>query len=139
MSFSAFTDKNHQPTPFEMQIVTGSKLPEWEQVIKLLRDNYSTQEDIKFLYGKKYGWAMRYRIKGKLLASLYPAEGGFTVQLILSQKDIKKALDMNLGRNVRDTIEKATTYPEGKWLFIAIKTEEDIRDVKKLLAIKTEK
>lgn len=139
MSFSAFTDKNYQPAQDEMEAVIGPKIVEWKQIIQFIRVNFFSQEDLKFLYGKKYGWAIRFRIKGKLLTSLYPTEGGFTVQIILSQKDIDKGLGMGLGENVREVIEKASSYPEGKWLFIEIKSSEDIRDVKSLLSIKTAK
>lgn len=137
MSISAFTDKNHLPTEEEIRAAVSPRLEEWDKLIQYIRETYAPEEDWKFLYGKKYGWALRFRIKGKLFTSLYPAESGFAVQIILSQPDVEKALKMNPGENVRTAIEKATPYEEGRWLFITIESDSGIRDVQSLLSIKS--
>ncbi len=43
-----------------------------------------------------------------------------------------------MGENVRNVIAKATPYPEGRWLFIAVKSEDDLRDIHQLLALRVE-
>jgi hypothetical protein len=96
------------------------------------------QEDFKFLYGKNYGWARRFRIRGQLLTSLYPVKGGFTAQINLSPNGIEKAQNMKLGKNVQMAIERAHPYPEGRWLFIPVESEKDIQDVERLLALRVE-
>ena len=138
MSIGAFVDKEHQPSDEEIQQVIGSKMPLWEDLIRYIREHYPSDEDFKFLYGKKYGWALRFRKRGKLLTSLYPTEGGFTVQIILGTDAIEQTSNMQLGENVRGVIERATPYPEGRWLFIPIKSEEDVRDIHQLLALRVE-
>ena len=82
--------------------------------------NYPSDEDFRFLYGKQYGWALRFRIRGQLLTSLYPAVEGFTVQINLSPAAVEQAQQMNLGANVQGAIARATPYPEGRWLFIPV-------------------
>jgi hypothetical protein len=138
MSIGIFTDKNHQPTDAEIFETIGQMLPAWQVLIKFIRENYIVQEDFKFLYGKKYGWALRFRISGKLLTSFYPTQNGFTAQVILSPAAIKKAQSMKLGKNVRRVITKAHPYPEGRWLFIPVESERDIRDIQRLLVLKSE-
>ncbi len=90
------------------------------------------------MYGQKYGWALRFRIKEKLLVALYPLKNRFTVQIILNKEAIKKSQKMKLGKNVRQTIEYAKPYPEGRWLFISIKSKKDIRDIQQLLVLRAE-
>ena len=68
--------------------------------------------------------------------SLYPAEGGFTVQLILSQADVDKAHGLKLGKHVRQIIEQAHPFPEGRWVFVPVQSGKDLRDVQQLLALK---
>ena len=80
MSIGAFTDKNHQPTDTEVFETIGPMLQAWQALVQFIRENYRVQEDFKFMYGEKYGWALRFRTSGKLLTSLYPARKGFTVQ-----------------------------------------------------------
>jgi hypothetical protein len=138
MSIGTFTDKSHQPTDAEIHKAIGSMLPDWQGLVKYIRETYPVQEDFKFLYGKKYGWALRFRVKGKLLTSLYPTDGGFTVQVNLSQVAIAKTRSMKLGQNVKDAIARAKPYPEGQWLFIPVDSVGDVRDIKNLLALRVD-
>ena len=118
MRIGLFTDKSHQPTDAQVLETIGPKLPLWHALVHFVREQYPVQEDFKFLYGKNYGWALRFRIKGKLLVSLYPAQGGFTAQVNLSSDAVEKAKSMRLGKNVQQAIARAHPYPEGRWLFI---------------------
>jgi hypothetical protein len=138
MSIGIFTDKNHQPTNAEIFEAIGKMLPAWQVLVKFIRENYAVQEDFKFLYGKKYGWALRFRINGKLLTSFYPTQNSFTAQVILNPAAIKQTQSMKLGKNVRRVITKAHPYPEGRWLFIPVESERDIRDIQQLLELKSE-
>ncbi len=63
MSVGIFTDKKQQPTEAEVQAAIGPRLSLWQELIQFIRETYPVQEDFKFLYGKKYGWAWRFRVK----------------------------------------------------------------------------
>jgi len=138
MSVGVFTDKKHHPTETEILEAIGSKLSMWKDLIRFIRENYPAQEDFKFLYGKNYGWGLRFRIKGQLLTSLYPGKDGFSVQVNLSPEAIEKAQSMKLGQSAQQVIDRAHPYPEGRWLFIPIESEKDICDIKQLLALRVE-
>jgi len=138
MSIGAFVDKNHRPSEDEIQRVIDLKLTDWQELIQFIRERYPSDEDFKFLYGKKYGWALRFRKRGQLLTSLYPTEGGFTVQINLGPDATEQTGNMQLGENVRAVIEKATPFPEGRWLFIPVKSAEDVSDIHQLLALRVE-
>jgi hypothetical protein len=135
MSVGIFTDKAHAPTEEQISEAIGSRRAAWEDMLQVIRERYSHQEDWRF-YGKNYGWALRFRKSGKALVSLYPAEGSFTIQLILSQADVDRAHGLKLGKHVRQIIEQAHPYPEGRWVFIPVKSGKDLRDVHQLLALK---
>lgn len=138
MSIGAFTDKNTRPTETEIAKTVGKMLSLWKKVAAFIRSNYTVQEDLKFLYGKKYGWALRFQLKKKLLTSLYPAEGGFTVQVNLNPAAVEKAQWIKPGKNVQRAIADANPYPEGRWLFVHIESEKDIEDVERLLELRSE-
>jgi len=135
MSVGVFTDKAHAPTAEQISAAIGSRRAAWEDTLQVIRESYAHQEDWRFC-GKNYGWALRFRKSGKALVSLYPAEGSFTVQLILSQADVDKAYGLKLGKHVRQIIEQAHPFPEGRWLFIPVQSGKDLRDVRQLLALK---
>jgi len=138
MSIGIFIDRNHAPTEREVSAAIGPLQERWKTVVQWTHDTYMTQEDLKFMYGRKYGWALRFRIRGDLAAALYPAQGGFTAQLILNRGALEKADQLPLGKNARDAIAKAHPYAEGKWLFIPIASNRDVDDFKHLLALKCE-
>jgi hypothetical protein len=136
MSIGAFTDKNRQPTDTEVCETIGPRLQAWQALVQFIRENYPVQEDFKFLYGKKYGWALRFRVSGELLTSLYPTQNGFTAQVILNPAAVEQAQRMKLAKNARQAIAKAHPYPEGRWLFIPIESKSDIRDLQRLLVLR---
>ena len=138
MSIGVFVDKKYQPSEAEIQQVLGSKLAIWQTLVDYIREHYPSDEDLKFLYGKQYGWALRFRKRRQLLTSLYPTEGGFTVQINLGPGAIEQTRNMTLSENVRAVIDKATPYSEGRWLFIPVKSAEDLHNIQQLLALRVE-
>ncbi len=138
MSIGLFTDKKHQPSDEEVLEAIGARLPLWEDLARFIRETYPAQEDFKFLYGKTYGWALRFRIKGQVLTSLYPTQGGFTAQVNLSPEAVEQAQSEGLGHNVQQAIERANPYPEGRWLFVPVESGEDVRDVQRLMALRAQ-
>ena len=113
----------------------GDQRSAWEEFLTFVRAKYPSQEEWKF-YGKNYGWALRFRKSGKALLSLYPAQNGFTVQVILSEASTQATRDLKLGKRVRQVIESAHPFAEGRWLYIPIKSKKDVKDVWQLLTLK---
>ncbi len=138
MGLSIFTDKKVRPTDAQVQEAVGVKLAIWQELIGFIRDKYPVQEDFKFLYGKNYGWGLRFRIKKQLLTSLYPAQGRFFAQVNLGPQAVEAAQRLPLGRNAQEAIERAHPYPEGRWLFIPVESVEDAGDIRQLLVLRVE-
>ncbi len=138
MGIGLFTDKAQQPTDTQVLEAIGSRLPLWHALVRFVREQYPVQEDFKYLYGKNYGWALRFRVKGKLLVSLYPTQGGFTTQVNLSSDAVEQAQRMRMSKNVRQAMARARPYPEGRWLFIPVESENDVRDIQRLLALRVD-
>lgn len=136
MSIGFFTDKHHEPSDEEIRQTIGAGFSLWNELIQFIRGTYTPVEDFKFLYGEPYGWGRRFRLKGKLLTTLYPTRGGFTAQIILNPQAVDAALAMPLGTNTRQAIEKANPYPEGRWLFIPVQSAADLDDVRRLLELR---
>ena len=138
MSISLFADKNQRPDDAALDEALDSVLPAWQALIHFLRENYAPQEDFKFLYGKKYGWALRFRIGGRLLTSLYPGQNRFTVQINLSPEAVTRVQQTEPAAQVRQAIAQANPYPEGRWLFIPVRSEAELQAIYDLLALRIE-
>lgn len=135
MGISIFTDKEQQPTMEEVFAAVGPKRPLWENLTRFIAENYRIEGDFTF-YGKNYGWAIRFRKGGKALLSIYPGKESFTVQIVIGLTQAEKAFRLSLGKNVRKVLEDARKFPEGRWLFINVETEQDVDDVQQLLMAK---
>ena len=136
MPKSAFADKDRPPTMEDVLGVIGTKRPLFESVVEFVEGTYGVSGFLKY-YGKNYGWMVQYRRAGRTLVSLYPREEAVTVQVVLGPRHVREALAMKLGKNVRTALQEARDYPEGRWLFIDLETERDVRDVRGLLLLKS--
>jgi hypothetical protein len=136
MSVSFFADKTHQPTDTELHEAVGALFSIWQELVQWIRNQYAVHEELKFMYGKNYGWGLKFSTKSKLLTALYPGSGYFTVQIILRPEAIEKAQGMKLGQNALQAIQRANPYPEGRWLFIPVESKADLEAVQRLLALK---
>jgi hypothetical protein len=81
---------------------------------------------------------LRFRKSGKALLSLYPNQESFTAQIIVSESQMEKALSSGLSEKASKIIEDAHPYPEGRWLFIKVESEQDLDDAKQLLIAKAQ-
>jgi hypothetical protein len=136
MSKSAFIDKNHQPSETDVVAVLREAHANWILMLEEMRKVGRIQEDFKFLYGKPYGWGIRFRLKGKLFAAFYPNQNHFVAQVVLGPKQVAETDNIHLHSNAKEAIQNANPYPEGKWLFIKVESGSDMEDVRKLLKLK---
>ncbi len=136
MSAGAFLEKERRPSKQSVVSLLGKAQSSWADLAKWVVEKYSVKGEWKF-YGKRYGWAMRFRIGGKALVSLYPNEGFFTAQVILSPSMVETTQSMKLGKKTLGTISQAHPYPEGRWIFLKVTSASGGADIKKLLLLKS--
>ena len=85
------------------------------------------------MYGKKYGWALHLQAGKKLVSNLFPTQGSFTVQVNLSEEAVQAALQTDLNPHVRQVILAAHPFPEGRWIWIPVESDDDLVDIHALL------
>ena len=133
MSVGCFIEKKHCPTEEEIIQALGARRDDWLALVYFLREKYADAEEWKFMYGKKYGWALHMRSGKKLVSNLYPTQGSFTVQVNLSETAVQAALQTDLNPHVRQVITAAHPFPEGRWIWIPVETDQDLVDIRALL------
>jgi hypothetical protein len=135
MSIGVFSDKDQRPTTRQVLHALGSRRPLWERLTHFISDNYQMPGALSF-GGKKYGWNVWYRKGGKTLVTLYPQQAYFVAQIVLGKDQAERALHLKLGANARRVIEDAPQLHDGRWLFIKVRSERDVKDVEQLLQTK---
>ena len=136
MSIGYFSEKKHQPTPGEITAALGESQSAWEELVNFVRTTYAVQETWKFMYGKKYGWALHFKREGKLLVNFYPTQGAFTVQINLPETAVQAALALDLPAHMRKAVEDAFPFPKGRWAFIPYQGEGDIPKFQRLIQLR---
>jgi hypothetical protein len=136
MSHGIFIDKKHIPSQDEIQVVLGECQGTWEAAVAWLRAAYPVEETFKFLYGKKYGWALHFERERKLLINLYPNQGFFTAQINLPESAVPAALALDLPAHFRAAVEGAFPFPEGRWIFIPCRGAADLPFLQKLVELR---
>ncbi len=137
MSFSFFVDRTQQPSSREVLRVLGRATPAWQDLETHLAETYSLKGCLYFMYGVRYGWALRFRRGGRAFLAMYPNRGFLTVQIILSQAQVVDARTIGLPPYILKVLEAAKDYPEGRWLFIPVKSLEAVRQLRALIALKS--
>jgi hypothetical protein len=137
MSMGIFTVKTLRPTEAELIAALGGASGRWTKLVEHVRKTFDVSEEIKFLYGKKYGWGLQFRNKGNALLSLFPNDKYFVALVILGAKGLDEVANLHLHTNARDAITAANLYAEGKWLFISVRDNDDLHDVENILKAKT--
>ena len=135
MSIGFFTDKEHQPAMQEVFDALGARRPLWEKLVRFLSDNYPIPGEWNF-GGKNYGWNVWYRKSGKTLVTLYPQKESFVAQIVLGKDQVEQALALKLGKNVGTVLRETPQLHDGRWLFIKVKIEKDVKDIQQLLQVK---
>lgn len=92
----------------------------------------------EWLYGgKKRGWVLRYK-KTKAFCTLLPGYRRLEVQVVLGRAEREKFEERRYSWRPQlvKLYDEARTYPDGKWLSIAISSAEDQREVTELVSMK---
>ena len=135
MPLSFFLEKNQPPSEAELETVLGRALARWQALVHYLREHYDMPGDLTY-GGKKYGWCLWFRRSGKSLLTLYPQRDGLVAQVVLGREQVEKALGLQLGAHVAQILDNTPQLHDGRWLFIPVETEQDVKDVKALLGSK---
>ena len=115
----------------------GERSSLWLKLHEFIEENYDFSGELVF-FTKKYGWAIRYRKKGKTLGYFFPEAGAFSVLLVLGSKETEKVASVasQLTASVKSVFENTEQLHDGRWLWIRALTESDVASVKLLLQAK---
>ena len=135
MAISFYADKNARPSPPEMLATVGRGARRWRALVSFMEKTYGIAGEPRH-YGKSYGWMLWFHRGKKTLLALYPQDGTFVAQITLGPTLVEPALALPLSATLRTAIEEAHPYPEGRWLFVPIEQDDEVRDVERLVLLK---
>jgi hypothetical protein len=134
--YSAFVDRAHAPEPAAVRKVLARASAAWDYLAAHLAATYGLRSEIHFMYGERYGWALRFDHGGRLVLAMYPNRGRLAVQVVLNRAQVDAAERMRLPEHVVAALKAAKPYPKERWLFIPVRSRADAGELHSVIALK---
>ena len=86
--------------------------------------------------GEKYGWSFRIKDKKRAILYLLPRDKFFKVSFVFGQKANDMILKSRISNTIKSELEAARVYGEGRGIWLEVKDELLLPDIKELIDIK---
>jgi hypothetical protein len=133
------TDKSTPPDQRTIRDWIGPEAFEhWAELQSWIEASYPGVFAPDWLYGgKNRGWSLRYR-KTKALCTLLPAYRLFSVLVVLGRAEREKfeGRRYSWSPQLVKLYDEARPNPDGKWLTVAISSEDDRHELTDLMSMK---
>jgi len=142
MQWSELYGKDNKPTDKQIQEFVVTSL--WDELTSYLQETYKVKPKTEYSgcmmdKGVWKGWNVKYKKGGKSLCTLYPKQGYFLSLITIAEKDVVGA-DLIIS-SCTDYIKEMyhnTAFGKnyGKMLGIEVTSEDILRDMKELMALR---
>ena len=113
----------------------------WAEFGMRLSGSCPVQTAIRFPYGNKYGWSIRYGLEGKAnkhICDTFAENGAFTVHFHISNAQLGKVYNSLSGYS-KSICDNKYLCGDGGWLSYRVLTDDNLDDVLKILSAKLDK
>ena len=136
MDISIFTDKNSIPDSSDLINSLGDTYNLWQLLKEYVHLKYPTSLDEWNYSGEKYGWSFRIKDKKRAIIYLLPRNMYFKVAFVYGQKAMDLIMKSQISDAIKNELQTAKVYAEGRGIRIDINDEGIINEVKELIDIK---
>ena len=106
---------------------------------KMLRENYDLNREMKFPFGKSYGWSYRYMHKKTLLLYLFFEKDGFCCTISINDsgaKIVSEIINTMLPKTKELWKNRYPCGTEGGWIHYSVENDEELKDIIRLIGVK---
>lgn len=133
--YERMLNKQAQPSCEEFTEYCGERKALFEKADDFLTNQLLAEKEMRFPYGKHYGWGMKYFIKSKHICDIFAEKGAFTVMLRLADSQFNKIYDESLPET-KELIDNKYPCGSGGWIHYRVLTQRQLEDVFKMLRLK---
>ncbi len=133
---SIFQDKTIVPTDKDLASRLGTTFNLWIQIKDFVFEKYPKAIAEWNYSGIKYGWNFRIKDKKRAIIYFLPRDNYFKVAFVFGQKATDTIMDSDVSREIKNDLEQATKYAEGRGIRIDVKENQILADIEKLIEIK---
>ncbi len=136
MDTSVFTNKAVVPGDGDLFVELKATYDLWNTIRNYVHTAYPGAVDEWNYSGQKFGWSFRIKDKKRVIVYLLPREGYFKTAFVFGQKATNAILDSTIDKQIREELQSAKVYAEGRGIRIDVRDSQVLEDVKRLIAIK---
>lgn len=133
---SVFTDKTKVLSEEDLRQALGTSFILWESLAEFTKTFYPSYIESWIFLGDKYGWNFRISDKKRALLYLLSRNGFFKAAFVFGQKATDKILKSGISESIKNEIQSAKVYIEGRCIRIDVKDTSNCDAIKKLITIK---
>ena len=133
--YERMLNKQNVPLFDEMISYCGEAGKLWSELDIYLKDKLEMKGCIRFPYGNKYGWSVKYSLKSKHICDIFAENGAFMVLIRLSNDQIEPVYNI-LSDYTRGVWDNKYPCGNGGWLNYRVIGNEQLQDLIKLIETK---
>ena len=133
---SIFPDKAITPTIEQLRENIGASYEIWKEICDVVSQKYPGAKEEWNYPGKNYGWSFRIKDKKRAIIYLLPHDNYFKVAFVFGQKAFDEIMNSTINQDIKNELNAAIKYVEGRGIRIAIRDNSLLNDVKQLVDIK---
>lgn len=136
MDTSIFTDKTKTPNEKDLVAALGKTYQLWQDIVNEVYLKYPNVVSEWKFPGQKHGWSFKMKDKKRSIIYLLPRDKRFMVAFNFGQKAFEKIMESNISNEIKDSLEAARAYVEGRGIRIEVKNQKPLKDISELIDIK---
>ena len=134
--YERLLNKQEPPTFEEMIAYSGESGPLWLELEQHLEGIGLSRLQIRFPYGKDYGWGAKYGKKSKHICDVFAENGAFTALFQVSEKAMETVLH-ELDGYAKEIWADRSPCASGGWISFRVLNQAHLQDLAKILEAKT--
>lgn len=135
MVYERMLDKQVVPSFDEMISYCGEVGVLWVKLDEYLKDKLGMKGCIRFPYGNKYGWSVKYSLKSKHICDVFAENGAFMV-LIRITNDAMEPIYNELSDYAKAVWDDKYPCGSGGWMNCRVTGNDQLQDLMKIIEMK---
>ncbi len=129
-------EKTNVPTREQLEDLMGKAAPLYSDFLMFIRQQAGEVTPEWKFYSRKSGWTCKHMLCKRNLFFFKPLPGAFAVTYIFGDRATGAVLNSDLPKAIRDELDAARKFAEGRGLRLIIRTPGDLEVAERLLNIK---
>ena len=133
--YERMLDKTETPTFEDLIQYSAQSGALWLDLDKQMKEAYGATRQIRFPYGKDYGWSAKYSVKSKHICDVFAENGAFAALFQVSSKAVESVY-AELDDYARQVWEEKSPCASGGWIEFRVQNAGQLEGLRKIIHAK---